>query len=157
MAYTINDLDDNGAVKPSLTVYILVVFLCRQLIYAPLSLLSSRGGRGGGARAKDFDLSFLQVTSIWEFAACAPAALMLFLLLKNRRGLRQSLRTTWLNGRVILVAGVFAQLFAQGFYYLMAGGELGGLGVVLLAAYGYCLVYLLTNTRIKDTFSQVPN
>ena len=85
-----------------------------------------------------------------------PAALMLFLLLRNRRALGAFLRSVWLKGRLVLTVGVLAQLAAQAYYYIGLGGEAGSVGILLLVVYGYCLVYLLTNRRVKDMFSRVP-
>ena len=51
---------------------------------------------------------------------------------------------------------VVSQLMAQMVYYFFMGGEPGNIGILLLVAYGYCLVYLLTNGRVRDTFSRIP-
>lgn len=152
MDYEIGDLDKNGAVKPGFGVYLLAAFLCRQLFYAPLALLAKRSGGG----SKNLDLTFLQVTSIWEFVACLPAALMVFLLIKNREGVSDVMRKIWLNGKNILLAGLGLQVVVQILYYLQAGVQPSAVGLALGVAYLYCSHYLLTNQRVKDVFAQVP-
>jgi len=155
MDYEIGDLDKNGAVKPGFAVYLLAAFLCRQLFYAPLALAAKRSGRGGGG-SKNLDLSFLQVTSIWEFAACLPAAVIIFLLIKNREGVSDVMRKIWLNGKNLLLLAVGLQVAVQVLYYLQAGAQPSAVGLALGVAYLYCVYYLLTNQRVKDVFSQVP-
>ena len=151
-----NDVDENGAVKPGLGLYLLGFFLSRQLFYAPLSLLASRRGRGQKGGGNDLDLSFLVVTTPWEFFACLPGALMLFLMVKNKREAGERLRSLWLKGQTILFLGVLMQVAAQLYYYLAVGGQPSAVGLALGVGYLYALVFIFTNSRVKDSFMNVP-
>ena len=154
MQYGINDVAENGAVKPSFGLVLLSLFLCRQLIYAPLGLLAGR--TRGGLRKSDLDLSFLQATSIFEFVACIPGALLVFLIFKNKEKIGDRLKAVWLKGKLVLSAGLLAQIAAQIYYYIATGNQPSAVGLVLAVTYLYTAMYIYTNQRLKDTFSRVP-
>ena len=155
--YRIEDLDENGAVKPSLAMFLVGVFLSRQLFYAPLSLLAKRRGRGQrGSGGPDLDLSFLIVTSVWEFVACIPGVLILFLLLRDKSNADPKITSLWMRGRTIMLAGLVLQVFATILPYLLYGREPTIVGALLAVAYVYLCMYILRSQRIKDVFSAVP-
>ncbi len=155
--YRIEDLDEQGAVKPNLLIYLVSAFLSRQFFYAPLSLLASRRGRGQrGSGGQDLDLSFLIVTSAWEFVACIPGALVLFLLLRDKSNAGPKISGLWLKGRLILFIGLFAQVVAMLLPYFLYGREPTIVAMLLAVAYLYVAIFLLRSSRVKDVFSAVP-
>lgn len=157
MQYGMSDVDEHGAVKPGVGLYIISFFLCRQFFYAPISMLASRRGRGQrSGSGNDLDLSFLLVTSFWEFLACIPGAFMLFLLVKKKQEVGDLIRKLWSNGRNLLLLGVASQIAAQLLHYVANDAEPSMVGLALGVGYLYCIIYLLTNTRVKDVFSRVP-
>lgn len=156
--YRIEDLDKNGAVKPSFGMFIVGVFLSRQLFYAPLSLLASRRGRGQrSSGGPELDLSFLVVTSFWEFVACIPGVLILFLLLKDKSNAGYRMTSLWLNGRAIMFCGLVIQVFATLLPYIIWQREPTIVGALLAVAYLYVGMYLLRSRRLQDVFSAVPH
>jgi len=155
--YRIEDLDENGAVKPSLMMYFAALFLTRQLFYGPVSLLAKRGGRGSKVSSSDLDLSFLLVTSVWEFVACIPGALMLFLLLKNKTESSARITTLWMRGQMIFLLGLAMQIAATILPYILYGREPTIVAILLAVAYVYIGIVLFRSARIKDVFSAVPS
>lgn len=154
--YRVEDLDAKGAVKASMSMYLVALFLTRQLFYAPLSLIAKRKGRGGSGGGSDMDLSFLFVTSVWEFVACIPGALMLFLLLKNKSEAGAKITSLWMRGQLIYLLGLVMQIAATVLPFILYGREPTVVAIVLAVAYLYVGLFLLRSPRIKDVFSAVP-
>jgi len=152
--YDISDLDDNGQVKFGTSLLLATVFLSRQIFYGPVALLTKlKGRRGSGS---EIDLSWLAVSSFWEFAACLPALFVLVLLFKRRAGAPGWVERGWILGRHLLIAGAVAQIAVMLGALAAKNISLSTPLLGLLLFHFYLLFYFWHAQRVKDVFVVVP-
>ena len=154
MDYNISDLDDNGILKPGFFLLFTLVALSRQVFYGPLALLAKRKGRGGSGA--EMDVSWLSISSYWEFLACLPALFVLFLLFKRRADAATWVKKYWSHGRLILLAGASLQIAVLLIVASRGTFEFGIPTLVSLFLHVYLLAYLWRAQRVKDVFSMFP-
>lgn len=154
MNYDISDLDDNGQVKPGFFLLLVIVFLSRQFLYGPLALLASRKGRGGSGA--DIDVSWLAISTYWEFLACIPALFMVLVLLKRKAGAANWVRRGWHSGRMILLTATVLQVAAIAVGSISHEFNMHTAVLIVLIIHFYIFVYLFRTQRVKDVFSMFP-
>jgi hypothetical protein len=152
--YTLNDLDDSGTLRPGGLLVTVMFFLCRQLLYGPITLVATRKSRASSGA--EIDMSFLTIHSGWEYAACIPAVIVIYLLFQRKKEAGPTIRKLWSHGHKFLLASTIAQLIL---IILPALNNISEMPVSILlfaVVHAYIIYYLLTSLRVKDVFGSFP-
>lgn len=153
--YSINDLNDDGTIKPGAGLLLAIIFLLRQMLYGPLTVLVSRRTRASSGA--EIDMSWLTIHSLWEFVVCIPAVLVLVALIRRKVEAGQFIRAIWVRGRLLLLLGAVGQLSVLGYLLLLEKISASGPMLVVLFLQIYVLLFLIQSKRVKDVFSMFPN
>ena len=152
--YTLNDLDKNGTLKAGGFLTATMFFLCRQLFYWPVTLVATRRSRASSGA--EIDMSFLTINSAWEFAACLPSAIVIYLMFKRNKEASLLIRKLWANGRNLLLAGAIPQLILVIWPALNNIAAIPLSTLIFAIVHAYLIYYLFTAKRVKDVFASFP-
>ena len=151
--YPFDEFDQHLCLKPPLGLTLCLIFLCRDLLFAIDSMLSSARGSG-------IDMSMLisHRHHLIFIAGMMPALAVFWAHLRRLPGRSGVVRVVWQTGAVMLTAAVAIQSIPA----LMAlwqgrwsGGELFESPWLLIPMAGI-LSYLFASKRLRDTFSDYP-
>jgi hypothetical protein len=152
-SYAPSSYDDYDCLKPSLLLWLAVLYLSRAIVMPIVMGLGSYIGVNNDALKMFRDL--------WSVQALLPsaiAALVFVALVRRAPGASRPVRWIWTHGRMFLCTAAVLDLILS-VMPLARIGEINDQTVPsLLAAVVdlYFLLYLLVARRVRDTFSDFP-
>ncbi|HJN48950.1 MAG: DUF2919 family protein [Pseudomonadales bacterium] len=152
--YDLTDFADDGTLRISLLLWLILIYLSRYVVIIALGAISSFiSGRRG------VDLSGLTTlySSVDFLLASLPALLVIAANSKRQPAGHKVVRFVWGHGRGLLICSVLLDLCLLGYHWPERIHQ-----VSLLYVFGalidlYLLVYLLSSRRVQDTFAAFPS
>ena len=156
--YEFDDFDARGALKPSLTLLLAMLFLSRHVVIVILAgistlILKRRGIDTGG---------IIELLSSPEFLLVSlPSVLLLIALMRRIPTASKSVRWIWCHGLWLLLIGAGMDItgMAHGLIVLtpQGAGATGALYIIGVVLDVFIVLYLFRSRRVADTFSDFPS
>ncbi len=151
--YDIDAYTDAGTLKIALTLWLVMAYLGRHLLFIAIGGLSTFAGRKFSASAIDYSPLFSNETLL---LASLPAIFLIVVAFCRVPSAGAAARTIWRNGRSILVASVILDLLIAWMISPKQLQAIGALQVAFVILDVYVLIYLFRSTRVRDTFADFP-
>lgn len=152
-ALTLEDLDDHGCLKVSLSLWLVMVYLSRHAVLLLLGAASSFTSFTYGQRGSSYAGVY---SDPWFLLASAPALLVLAAAIRRTPSAPAFLRAAWRHGRILLLTAVVLDLGILGLLVGAAGRPMDPLHGAQVLADLVSLMLLLSSHRLRDIFADFP-
>ena len=148
--YDLTDFADDGSLRISTGLWLLMIYLSRYVLIIGLGAISSFISTRRG-----LDLSGLSIlySSPDFLLAIMPALLVIAANIKRRPEGNELVRITWRYGRALLTSAIVVDLCLLYSHWPQRVHQVSLLYVMGPLIDIYLLVYLYSSTRVRDTFA----
>ena len=149
--YPFNAYDNNLCLKPSLGMWLVMLFFLRPYVIIAMSL-SNKADRLGGIK-----MFGLGESLIYSAIAALPAMLIIYAWIKRQPEAGAFVRWIWAHGRILLAgSGLFTILYIVLLQVFIKSIKLSFIEAVPVLVCPIILYYLYKSERVKDTFADFP-
>lgn len=152
--YDLDAYTDEGTLKIALTLWLVMAYLGRHLLFIVIGGLSTFAGRKFSASAIDYSPLF---SNDMLLLASLPAIVVIVIAFRRVPSAGEVVRKIWRNGRSILVASVILDLLILWMISPKQLLAITALQVAFVIVDVYVLIYLFRSARARDTFADFPS
>lgn len=148
-----NAYTDDGALKVALTLWLVMAYLGRNLLFVFIGGVSTFAGRRFSSSATDYSPLF---SNEMLLLASLPAIIVIVAAFRRVPSAGAVARKIWRNGRWILIAAVILDLMIVWMISPRQPHAISTLQVAFVILDVYALIYLFRSSRVRDTFADFP-
>ena len=155
--YSISDYDKNLVLKPTLEIWLIIIYFLRPFILKISTIQMGRGLKNENVKLLKESIYPDDFSFFIAILAALPVIPVMIAYNKRKPGASDYHKTLWRNGANFLTAAaalniviIFLPLVVKPFYHITMSGW-----VQVAIAVGI-LIFLRTSQRVKDTFADFP-
>jgi hypothetical protein len=152
-SYPASSFDDEMCLKPSLLMWLSVLYLSRALIMPLLLAVSRNAGMSPVAAG-----ALHEYWNPESFLPCLASLPVLYALFRRMPGASRGVRWIWRHGRILLVIAALIDAAIAGWHLAGWAFEEASFGTLASGlADVYVLAYVLAARRVRDSFADFPD
>lgn len=151
--YQLSDFSDDGTLKVSALLWLVIAFLARHVLLLLMGGLSTFMLRGRGIDTGGF--SALYSTPFFLLVS-APAVAIIVASVRRAPGAGPLIRGIWRNGRLLLSIAAGLDIGLLVCHWAFGWLSINEIIIVTVFLDVYILLYLARSVRVRDTFEDFP-